>query len=259
MNELHVGLDTKVVIPDGGCLHIDDEWPDYEPWHLKFDPRKHHFNPLLGIDMKRAKELARVLYSVAPEGSDTLTVRNGRRALARLLLTYKRLDRMERWLEKKGQDEELSPAHAEVLGMLSEIMFSDVLPQVLCSSRKEFSFNPNTVILARINRQELGDDDALALVFFLLNHYKGQVVVRDFGFYGRNEHIRLIREKRLVAQVDTLEGMPERLVQNLLLMKSKFAKNANFKDAELIARNSGLKPDFLREDNEYNKFIKDAM
>jgi hypothetical protein len=32
-----------------------------------------------------------------------------------------------------------------------------------------------------------------------MSYYKGQLVIPDFGFYGRDIHSRLIREERLIA------------------------------------------------------------
>jgi hypothetical protein len=52
---------------------------------------------------------------------------------------------------------------------------------MLCN-RTDFSFNPCSVILARVNRKELGDFDALIIGLLLMSHFEGQAVVPDFGF-----------------------------------------------------------------------------
>ena len=44
-----------------------------------------------------------------------------------------------------------------------------------------------------------------------------------------------------------------------LLMKEKVAQGATFKDATELAELAGLRPDFLREDNDYNRFVQGAM
>jgi hypothetical protein len=69
--------------------------PDWKRLNI-FDPLKHSFNPLKDIDYKKARELADVLYTISPQGENTLTVGNGRRALlkrARLSLTVTKLGR----------------------------------------------------------------------------------------------------------------------------------------------------------------------
>jgi hypothetical protein len=51
-----------------------------------FDPLKHSFNPLKNITYRKAREIADILYTVSPQGENTLTVRNGKRALLKMLL-----------------------------------------------------------------------------------------------------------------------------------------------------------------------------
>src|SRR5205807_10550595 len=96
----------------------------------------------------------------------------------------------------------------EVEGMLDELLFTDAARNVLCSGN-DFAFGgKNTKVLARIDRAELGEFDALVLGLFLMAHFKGQVVVPDLGFYGREAHVSLIREGRLIAGVNTLGELP---------------------------------------------------
>jgi hypothetical protein len=65
---------------------------------------------------------------------------------------------------------------------IKDILISPVLKRVLCTPNHEFSFNPRSVILARINRVELGKFDALVLGLFLISHFRGEIMVPDFGF-----------------------------------------------------------------------------
>ena len=76
MNSLHVGFSKSIEVPKGGCLFIHDEVPKLPGWRRAktFDPAKHSFNPLKGIDYKKARELADVLYTVNPQGENTLTL-----------------------------------------------------------------------------------------------------------------------------------------------------------------------------------------
>jgi hypothetical protein len=86
-----------------------------------FDPLKHTFNPLAHLGYKEARELAEVLYTVSPQGENTLTVRNGKRALLRALLKAKRLDKVE------GDE--------EVTAMIGDILVSPVLKRCFAGSR----------------------------------------------------------------------------------------------------------------------------
>lgn len=241
MNKLFVGL-TKTVEPQRG-LFIHDEVPDVSRARI-FDPAKHSFNPLKNIDYRKARALADVLYTAFPQGENTLTVRNGKRALLKALLSATRLDKVE------GDE--------EVTGMIADLLQSPVLKSVLCNPTN-FSFSPNSYILARLNRAELGDFDALILGLFLIGHFKGQVVVPDFGFYGRDVHVSLVRENRLVAGVNFLGELSPKLRNSALLIEDREASGALYDDAVTLAQHAGLRPDFLREDNAFNTFVDEAM
>jgi len=85
--------------------------------------------------------------------------------------------------------------------MIGDLLQSPVLKNVLCKPTN-FSFKTKSLILARINRAELGDFDALILALFLIEQSKGQVIVPDFGFYGRDVHVSLMREER-ISELDS--------------------------------------------------------
>src|SRR5262245_1293025 len=103
MNRLYVGFRTEIELHEGGCVVIDDTAPRGPQ---VFDPLKHSFDPLKDVDPKKAREIADVLYTISPQGQDTLTVRNGRRALAKLLTkSFQTLESIEEWLWKKADEE----------------------------------------------------------------------------------------------------------------------------------------------------------
>jgi hypothetical protein len=240
MNQLYVGFTRNVELPKGGFLFIDDEVRDI-PRSRIFDPLEHCFNPLKGIEYKKARELAELLYTLSPQGENTLTVRNGKRALLKALLEADRLDKVE-------GDEEVS-------GMVRALLASPVLRRVFCEIEPVFSFKPGSKIQARINRAELGEFDALVLGLFLIGHYKGQVIVPDFGFYGRDAHASLIREGRLIAGVNFIGELSDKLRRSVLLIKEKQASGATAEDAEELASYAGL----LCGTNRFNSFVEGAM
>lgn len=184
-----------------------------------FNPRRHSFNPL-PMNYKKARDFATLLYSISPQGENTLTVRNGKRALRRLLLTSTRLDRMT----ATNEDEE------EAKGMVDDLLFSPVLTRVL--TRKP-NFNFNGSVIAIVNRAELGDEDALALANLLVLEHKGHIVVPD-AFYLRDIHTSLIRQGRLTVGVNYLEELPPKLKAAVLTIKDKTAYRTNLDDAERL-------------------------
>jgi hypothetical protein len=109
----------------------------------------------------------------------------------------------------------------EVEEMVDELLFTDVARSCLCSDR-DFAFSgKNRKVFARLNRVELGDDDALAIGLFLLTRYKGQVIIEDGGFYLRDMHVSLIREGRLITRVNHLEELPLKLRKTALQMSER--------------------------------------
>jgi hypothetical protein len=246
MNKLFVGFNKHIALPKGGYLFLNDEVPDI-PRARVFDPAKHCFNPLANIDYRKAREIAEILYTASPQGENTLTVRNGKRALLRMLLDgVERLDK----LPEPGKGDAGALEATETVG---DVLLSPVLRRVLCNPTN-FSFNPNSRILARINRAELGDFDSLVLGLFLMAHFKGQVIVPDFGFYGRDVHAGLLREDRLIAGVNSLAELSPKLRQSVLLIKDKVPAGTTVEDAEILALYGGL----IRGTNAYNDFIQRA-
>lgn len=248
VNKLYVGFTKTIEVPEhrlpgysvrrSGLL-ISDEVPEI-PRARIFDPLKHSFNPLAQLGYKEARQLADVLYTVSPQGENTLTVRDGKRALLRALLKAKRLDKVE------GDE--------EVTAMMGDILVSPVLKRVFCG-KPNFAFKPNSMIVAKLDRAELGDFDALVLGLVLIGHYKGQVIVPDFGFYARDAHVSLIREERLIAGINTLNELSPKLRQAVLLMKTKVAASTTVEDAEVLAGYARLP----RGTNAFNAFVDQAV
>jgi hypothetical protein len=210
----------------------------------EFKPRSHSFNPL-PMDYRRAREFASIVYG--DQGQTTLTARNGKRALTRLLMTAERLDKL-----KGGKSDE----EKEAVAIIADLLISPLLKGILCKPTS-FSFrsgNPPSSIIARIDRADVGEHDARILGALLISEFKGQIIVPDFGFYARNFHTSLIREDRLIAGVYTLSELDEKL-RHQCLLNEKIPLQCTWDDASVLARYEGLVP----HENRYNDYIGSAM
>lgn len=188
----------------------------------RFNPTQHSFNPLRGIDYKGARDFAAALYTASPQGENTLTVRNGKRSLARLLLTNTtRLDEL-------GSDD---PRDVEALDTVQDLLLSPVLRRVLCNPTN-FSFKG--MVVAKIDRAQLGDFDAFILASLLIGQCKGQVIVPDGGFYLRDFYTTLIRQNRLTVGIQYLEELTPKLQQAVLSVKDKTIYRTTREDAERL-------------------------
>lgn len=218
-----------------------------------FDPAQHRFNPLRGLDYKRACDFVSVMQAAFPAGQDTLTKEGAWDALLGALLEKPR--RLDHMLTEESKD----PGYLSAQRMVRRVLRSPVLEKVLCGP-PNFSFKGSVIV--RINRAELGDFDALILALLLIGQAKGQVIVPDGGFYLRPLHMSLIRQDRLAAAVNTLaelgrEDDPFRL--RMEAIEDKEGRGCVYKDAVALASYAGLVPDFTRDDSPYNRFIREAM
>ena len=229
MNRLHIGFSKQIEPPRGSYLLIADEVPNIKNARV-FDPLKDCFDPLKRMDYKRAAGFVAALQALFPGGENTLTKEDAEFVL------------LEALLSKPKSLETLIPqskdgAKEKARRMIGRVLLSPVLRRALCSKGKEFFFNSNwpSVILARINRAELGDFDALVLAHLLMLQFRGQIVV--------------------IAGVNTLQERSPKLRQNELLIKEKVAAGATAEDAEPLASYAGLSP----ATNGFHDFVSAAI
>lgn len=257
MNILSVGFDKSPLLEHlpRRFLLIDDGLIIDQlnlPRAKVFDVLKDSFDPLRKIDHLKARELSDIFYAADPGGENTLTVRNGKRALTKLLLEYDRLDQLSGNLN--------DPATAEALGVIDNVLLSPAVRRVL-TGPDDFRFTvrnegkrAGATIVARIDRAQLGDFDAFLLGNLLIAQYPGIVVVPDFGFYGVPAHSRLIRQGRLVAGLNFLDEVP-RLRNQLLTIPNKIGRHTTPDDAEMLAVYAGLQ----RGTDGFSTFVQRAI
>lgn len=207
-----------------------------------FNPRRHSFT--VPRDYKFVRDFGDVLYS-SGAGENTLTVRNGKRALTKLLLNN--LTPLHKLVGNRKD-----PSIAEALATIDDLLLSPVLKRVL-TRKPNFTFERS--VIARINRAELGDFDAFVLGSLLIAQFKGHAIVPDFDFYGRPLHTNLIRQNRLTAGVRILENLQPTLRQSVLLMPNQTGSRCTHEDAVVLAAYAGLLP----HHNGYNDFVERAM
>ncbi len=254
MNRLIVGTKTEEILhhlPDTYLLIDDGELldqvilPKRRKVHV-LDVREDSFNPLKDMSYTKAQDFVSVLCAIFPEGENTLT---------KATFKYQLLDAL---LNKPKSLETLIPDTKETqytYQKIQTLLLSPVLKNVLLN-RTTLSFKG--IILARLNRAELGDFDCFVLASLLISQYPGPVVIPDFGFYAHAGHSNLIRQNRLVAGISSFDQVPF-LRSQLLLIDEKIASHCTADDAKLLALYRGLQPDPSREDSPYNKFITKAI
>lgn len=253
MNHFHVGANRDIELPSGGYLYIHNELPKLDEWKTPryFDPNIHSIDILSDMDYPRACDFVDALTAAMPGGENTLTKEEAGIILLEALMSKPKS--LETMIE-----ESRDPMREKARRMVRRLFLSPVLGRVL-GGKPNFSFNPNSANLARVNCAELRNFDAIFLGRLLIGQFKGQVVVPDFGPYAREAHVDLVEQELLIAGVNVLDELPTKLRQRMLLIKDKSAARATFKDAVELAIAVGLRPDPLRQDNEYERYILAAM
>lgn len=254
-NTLYAGLYTTIELPKGSFAWIGDEVPEH-PKAKVFDPLKHTLNlfehPLNLLepaDYRKACDMVSTLMALFPGGENTLTKEGVPLVLLDALDGATRFDRL-------FQGESKDPSYISAQRMVRRILKSPVLRRVLCSERKSFSFEgANRKVFVRLNRAELGEFDALALGLLVMAHYKGQLVVEDLGFYGRDLHVGLVEQERLIAGVNFLDELPDKLRQRCLLIEDKVLSGASLEDAEKVAKYEG----YAKGTTGFHDFVKGAI
>lgn len=236
LNHLLIGLADKterllklaqppfLIFDDGP---VCDAFIDAFPRAKQFDISQHSFDPLRDIDHTRAEHIAAIPYSFDPEsGKTTLTVRDGRRALVRML--GGRLDQLPH-IDHKGAQ--------EALDTVDDLLLSPVLRSVLCGT-PNFRFETRRgnlySVIVKLDRAAIGDKAAFMLASFLVQQFKGQVIVPDFGFYGRDFYSAHVRQERLIAGVQLLSELSLPLQQTVLSIKDKTVYRTTMEDAKRL-------------------------
>jgi hypothetical protein len=244
-NKLYVGLKRTLAPPKKG-LFIHHKVPDIRLAET-FEPQRDCFNPLRDMDYKKACMLVGVFEALFPAGQNTLTKEGVPDILLEELMQEpKKLSDM---FPNKSKD----PSYVSAQRMVSRIVRSPLLKRALCS-RSNFSFKSD-IVLAHIDPKAITDFDARALGLFLMAHFEGQIVVPDFNKYAADLHIRLLDEERLIAGVNTLDELPPKLRQRMLLVKDKVLSGTTYDDAVVLAKYAGL----ITGTNEFNDFVRSAI
>jgi len=244
-NVIYIGLEPEIEYPNDGLLICDEVPQQFRKYRDNiFTPRDHSINPLENNNDKTAREQADNIYTIYPQGANTLTVRDGLIDLAPALRTAKRLDELHK----------VAPSD-EIVRLEKDILFAEVTRKALTYHRP-FTFKKNTLSIARISRAKLGLKDARILTYFLMSYYKGQIILPDAGDYLTDTHINLLLEKRLIFSVTYLKELPEKFKRAALIRSQRIPSKTNYEDAaELATYDCPFPP----HTDGYDTFIKKAM
>jgi hypothetical protein len=179
---LYVGLSKQIELPEGGFLFIGDEARKAKGSRV-FDPKKDSFNPLAQLDYRSASDFVDIIDSIFSRDENTLTKDTGLDFLPSASIEAQIAWAAHTAAGERRYDGSYMGAredwtHTALAGLAARVVQTEDKRPQSPASRKE--------IFARLNRAELGDFDARVLGPFLMANFKGQIVVEDLGFYGRD-------------------------------------------------------------------------
>lgn len=142
-------------------------------------------------------------------------------------------------------------ASSRVVMQIASILINPVLRNFLTRAP---TFPPDKLVIVIIDRAQWGDFDSFTVANFLINYAHGHIIIPDFGFYAREFHITLMRQKRLIAGVNFLSELPHNL-QQASLHDSYLVPPCTAEDAERVALYRGLIPGRV----EHTQFLQEAV
>jgi hypothetical protein len=242
---------AHIDLSEGDYLYLNDHVPVI-PRAAYFDPTRDSFNILDDLTYRKASDIVEIFRALFPAGENTLTKETGLEAIAEAL--EQKPTSLATMLTKPGKGATTGEVWA--YGKVQRLMRSPVLRQVLCSAQPNLPTVKAKTLLARINRAEIGEFDALAVGLFLITQWKATVVIPDLGFYGRDMHTSLLREDRLIGGIRFLDDLPDRLRREIERNSEKVARGVVYDDAVLLARHKGMIPGTIEFNEEVARMME---
>jgi hypothetical protein len=269
MNVLNVGLTQTPLLQSlpKRFLFIDDgplieqlTFTD-QPSATFLDLKTDRFNPVSNMNEMKADAFIDIIDATFPQGRSTLTNRYSNHIIFKALLDSPQ--RLSTLVDPPASNTDIYQKDA--FEKIERLLMYEVLETFLdrptnlsFTVRRQGKRDTPKTIIAKLDRAALGDRVCFVLANFLIANYSGTVVIPDFGFYQCPFHRQLIRDRRLIAGVNSLVEVPK-FKQDLLLFDQKSASHCTLEDAELLADYMGLYPDPTRVDNPRNDFIHRAI
>lgn len=240
-NRLHVGSDKSDILSDIDEPFLLIAGRSFKAHGKHFDWRKHSFNPLHKINYDRATTFVEIINAVFPGGENTLTKQN-----SSIILLEALLDKPKKLSSLVPDTKDTQDAHNKV----KRFLLSPYLKRFL-TNRTNINFNETLVA----NLEDLPQFDRMVIGNILIANHKGQIVIPDWGFYACPFHLSLIEQGRLIAGVNYLDELPDKLRNAALLIPDKLPCRTTTEDAETLADYAGIP----RGINERQDFIQKAI
>jgi hypothetical protein len=142
---------------------------------------------------------------------------------------------LKNWQVINGWDTRQSQAAiAPLLNKIGTLLMSPTIRNIVGQPRSTFSLSGRNIVIANLDRSEVGDLTARLLGGLLIARSVGHVYINDFPFFASDHFATLLPQERFSISLSFLDEVAPKLQQSLLSIEDKVALKTSPKDAERL-------------------------
>ena len=142
---------------------------------------------------------------------------------------------LKNWQVINGWDARQSQAAiAPLLNKVGTLLMSPAIRNIVGQPHSTFSLTKKYIVIANLDRNEIGDLTARLLGGLLIARSSGHVYINDFPFFASEHFASLFPQERFSVSLSFLDEVPPKLQQSLLSIEDKVALQTSPSDAERL-------------------------
>jgi hypothetical protein len=142
---------------------------------------------------------------------------------------------LKNWQVINGWDTRQSQAAiAPLLNKIGTLLMSPAIRNIVGQVRSTFSWTKKPIIIANLDRSEIGDLTARLVGGLLIARSAGHVYVNDFPFFASDHFVSLFPQERFSVSLSYLDEVSTKLQQSLLAIEDKIVLRTSPSDAERL-------------------------
>jgi hypothetical protein len=142
---------------------------------------------------------------------------------------------LKNWQVINGWDAKQSQAAvAPLLNKIGTLLMSPTIRNILGQKRSTFSLTKRNIVIANLDRADIGDLTARLLGGLLIARSSGRVYINDFPFFASDHFASLFPQERFSISLSFLDQLTPPLQQALLSIEDKIVLKTSPSDAERL-------------------------
>jgi hypothetical protein len=142
---------------------------------------------------------------------------------------------LKNWHVINGWDAKQSQAAiAPLLNKIGTLLMSPTIRNIIGQVRSTFSLTKGNIVIANLDRADIGDLTARLLGGLLIARSAGHVYINDFAFFASEHFASLLSQERFSISLSFLDELPPKLQQSVLSIEDKIVLKTSPADAERL-------------------------